>query len=102
MTDPRYPIGKLQLAGRSLSEEERAALIDAIEAHPRNMRAAVQDLSDAQLDTPYRDGGWTARQVVHHVVDSHVNAYVRFKLSITEDEPDIRTYDETAWASTLR
>jgi hypothetical protein len=73
-------------------------MIDAIEAHPVNMRAAVLGLSDSQLDTAYREGGWTVRQVVHHVVDSHINAYVRFKLAVTEDEPTIATYEEAEWA----
>ena len=98
MSDLRYPIGKLQSAGRTLTADERTALIDAIAAHPSRMRAALAGLTDAQLDTPYREGGWTARQVVHHVVDSHVNAYVRFKLAVTEDDADIRSYDQTAWA----
>ena len=96
--DPRYPIGPLDMVGRALTPEERARLIDAIDAHPARMRAAVDGLDDAQLDTPYRDGGWTVRQVVHHVVDSHVNAYVRFKLAVTEDHPRIRAYDQEAWA----
>ena len=98
MNDVRYPIGRLSPLGRPLADEERAALIDAIEAHPSRIRAAVTGLSDEQLDTRYRDGGWTLRQVVHHVVDSHVNAYVRFKLALTEDNPTIRTYEEAMWA----
>lgn len=98
MSDARYPIGRLSLAGRPLEEDERRTLIDAIEAHPERMRAAVADLDDVQLDTRYREGGWTLRQVVHHVVDSHVNAYVRFKLALTEDNPAIRTYEEAVWA----
>ena len=73
-------------------------MIDTIEAHPANMRAAVAGLNDEQLDTPYRDGGWTVRQVVHHVVDSHINSYVRFKLAVTEDQPTIGTYEEAQWA----
>ncbi len=96
--DPRYPIGPFESLGRPLTPEERAERIATIEEHPARMRAAVADLSDEQLDTPYREGGWTVRQVVHHVVDSHVNAYVRFKLAVTEDGPTIRTYDEKAWA----
>jgi hypothetical protein len=80
MNDVRYPIGRLTSVGRPLTSEERSKLVDTIEGHPERMRAAVAGLSDEQLDTPYRDDGWTARQVVHHVVDSHVNAYVRFKL----------------------
>jgi uncharacterized damage-inducible protein DinB len=97
--DPRFPVGPLESVGRALTPEERAALIDAIEAHPANMRAAVAGLDDSQLDTPYRDGGWTVRQVVHHVVDSHVNSYIRFKLAVTEDQPRITTYMQEAWAN---
>lgn len=96
--DPRYPIGRFKSVRRTLTGEERRALIDSIGAHPSLLRAAVDGLSDAQLDTPYREGGWTVRQVVHHVVDSHVNAYVRFKLAATEDHPTIRTYEEKEWA----
>lgn len=96
--DPRYPIGRLETVGRPLSPEERTRRIDLIEAHPERMRAAVEGLTDEQLDTPYRDGGWTVRQVVHHVVDSHLNAYVRFKLAVTEDAPTIGTYEEKEWA----
>jgi hypothetical protein len=98
MNDVRYPIGRLTSVGRPLTSEERSKLVDTIEGHPERMRAAVAGLSDEQLDTPYRDDGWTARQVVHHVVDSHVNAYVRFKLALTEDHPTIRTYEEQHWA----
>lgn len=98
MSDVRYPIGPFSSVGRALTDAERAALIDAIEAHPARMRAAVEGLTDEQLDTRYRDDGWTLRQVVHHVVDSHVNAYVRFKLALTEDNPTIRTYEEQLWA----
>lgn len=98
MDDPRYPIGPLELLGRALTAEERTTRIEAIAAHPARMRAAVDGLSDERLDTPYRDGGWTVRQVVHHVVDSHTNAYVRFKLAVTEDHPTIGTYQEKRWA----
>ena len=98
MDELKYPTGRFTPVGRPLTATERAALIDAIEAHPSRMRAAVEGLTDEQLDTPYREGGWTARQVVHHLVDSHVNAYVRFKLAITEDDADIRAYDQAAWA----
>ena len=73
-------------------------MIDVIAAAPLRMRDAVAGLSAAQFDTPYRDGGWTVRQVVHHVPDSHVNAYVRTKLALTETEPTIKPYDEAAWA----
>ena len=98
MNELSFPIGPLESAGRPLTPEERSSLIDAIEAHPAHMRAAVSGLDDAQLDTPYRDGGWTVRQVVHHVVDSHVNSYIRFKLAVTEDNPRITTYDQDAWS----
>jgi len=97
-TDPRYPIGPFASVGRALTATERTALIEAIEAHPANMRAAVAGLNEEQLDTRYRDGGWTVRQVVHHVVDSHINSYVRFKLAVTETRPRVGTYDEAAWA----
>jgi uncharacterized damage-inducible protein DinB len=78
--------------------DERRALVDAIRALPERLRSAVAGLSDEQLDTRYRDDGWTVRQVVHHVVDSHVNAYVRFKLAATEEHPTLRTYEEKEWA----
>jgi hypothetical protein len=77
----------------------RTAHIQTLRLLPERMRAAVSGLTDAQLDTPYREDGWTLRQVVHHVADSHANAYVRFKLALTEDWPTIKTYDEAAWAS---
>lgn len=96
--DHRYPTGPFTSRGRTLTAAERGALIAAIEAHPARMRSAVAGLTDAQLDTPYRVDGWTVRQVVHHVVDSHVNAYVRFKLAMTENHPAIRTYEEARWA----
>jgi uncharacterized damage-inducible protein DinB len=76
----------------------RSALIDNIALVPARMRAAVRSLNDAQLDTPYRDGGWTVRQVVPHVPDSHLNAYTRFKLALTEEVPTIKPYNEAAWA----
>lgn len=96
--DPRYPTGRFASVKRALTRAERASLIDAIRSHPARMRAAVVGLNDEQLDTPYREGGWTLRQVVHHVVDSHTNAYIRFKLAITEDGPTIRPYQEKLWA----
>ena len=98
MEELRYPIGRFESRQRPLTSEERTQMIDTIEAHPANMRAAVAGLNDEQLDTPYRDGGWTVRQVVHHVVDSHINSYVRFKLAVTEDQPTIGTYEEARWA----
>ena len=97
MTDPRYPIGKFDFDG-SQTEEQKSGFIDEIAKTPANLRAVVSDLSHQQLDTPYRDGGWTVRQVVHHVPDSHLNAYTRFKLALTEDVPTIKPYAEDRWA----
>ena len=97
MTDPRYPIGKFHFDG-PLSEEQKNKLIDQIAQAPASLRAAVKGLSPQQLDTPYRPEGWTIRQVAHHVPDSHLNAYVRFKLALTGDEPTIKTYAEDRWA----
>jgi len=97
MTDPRYPVGKFTYSG-PLTETQRQEAISAIAETPANLRAAVKGLSDAQLDTPYREGGWTVRQVVHHVPDSHLNSYIRFKLALTEDEPTIKPYFEDRWA----
>lgn len=97
-SDPRYPIGPFESVGRPLTDEERARHIDAIAGTPAAIRTAVTGLHDDQLDTPYREGGWTVRQVVHHLVDSHVNAYIRFKLAVTEDTPTICTYEESLWA----
>jgi len=98
MDDLRYPIGRFEAPKTTLTEAQRAGLISQIEEAPGALRAALAGLSPAQLDTPYRPGGWTARQVAHHVPDSHLNAYVRFRLALTEDEPTIRPYDETLWA----
>lgn len=98
VSDPRYPIGPFARPSGPLSPAERAECIDRIAAVPARLRAAVQELEDARLDTPYRPGGWTVRQLVHHVPDSHMNAYVRFKLALTEESPLIKTYDEAAWA----
>jgi uncharacterized damage-inducible protein DinB len=95
--DPRYPIGQFS-STHPIANEGRAAQIETLRQLPARLRAAVAGLSDAQLDTPYREGGWTVRQLVHHVADSHANAYVRFKLALTEDGPTIKPYDEAAWA----
>lgn len=97
--DPRYPIGKFKSQG-PLSEEQRAEMIGEIERTPAALRSAIEGLSEEQLDTPYRDGGWTVRQVIHHLPDSHMNAYVRFKLALTEDEPTIKPCAEDRWAKT--
>lgn len=94
--DPRYPIGKFVYGGAA-SVEDRERWIAEIAAAPARLRAMVAGLGDTQLDTPYRDGGWTVRQVVHHVPDSHMNAYIRTKLALTEDRPVIKPYDETLW-----
>jgi uncharacterized damage-inducible protein DinB len=97
MDDLRYPIGKFSYDGAP-TEAQRKSLLDDIAAAPANLRTSVQGLSDRQLDTPYRPEGWTVRQVVHHVPDSHLNSYVRFKLALTEDEPTIKPYAEDRWA----
>jgi uncharacterized damage-inducible protein DinB len=94
----RYPTGRFKRPTRVLEQSERRQMIDAIARTPSNLRAAVRGLSDDQLDTPYRAGGWTLRQVVHHVPDSHMNAFIRVKLGLTEDVPTIKPYDEAAWA----
>lgn len=97
MHDARYPIGKFSFAG-ALTPEERAAAIDVIEGTPLALRKALRGLADEQLATPYREGGWTVRQLVHHVADSHINAYCRFRLALTEDNPTIKPYEEQLWA----
>lgn len=96
-TDLRYPIGKYRRPD-SLTPEERTAAVRVIAETPAKLREAVRGLDDAQLDTPYRPGGWTVRQVVHHVPDSHLNAYIRMKLALTEEGPTVRRYDEGRWA----
>ena len=96
-TDPRYPVGKFQYDGVA-TPEARAHRIEEIAKAPAALRAAVKGLTSKQLETPYREGGWTVRQVVHHVPDSHLNAYVRFKLALTEDTPTIKPYDQERWA----
>lgn len=95
--DPRYPIGDFSLP-HEITPGMRKDAIEETAALPAKLRAAVQGLSDAQLDTPYREGGWTVRQVVHHVADSHVNAYIRLRLALTEAGPTIRPYQESTWA----
>jgi uncharacterized damage-inducible protein DinB len=101
--DLQYPIGKFawNRSGEGLlaSEAERQRWLAEIEAAPARLRAAVAGLTDEQLDTPYRPGGWTVRQVVHHLADSHLNAYARFRLTLTEDEPPIKPYDQQLWAN---
>ena len=95
--DPRYPVGKFAL-DENVTAEKRRAWIAQLEALPADMRQALEELPAGGLDTPYRDGGWTARQVVHHVADSHMNAYIRIKLALTEHSPAIKTYEEQLWA----
>lgn len=97
MTDLRYPIGPFEYP-RPGTPGDRRRWIDQIREAPARLRQAVRGLDPAQLDTPYRPGGWTVRQVVHHVVDSHLNAYVRTKLALTEDHPTIKPYHEARWA----
>lgn len=96
--DLRYPIGPWQRPTGPVTPEWRANHIRDIAELPAQLRAAVAGLSEAQLDTPYRPGGWTVRQVVHHVADSHANGFIRSKLALTEDTPTIKPYDEAAWA----
>ena len=96
-TDPRYPIGKFT-APAAYTPEIRVRNIADIAAAPAALRAAVSGLTDAQLDTPYREGGWTVRQVAHHVPDSHLNAYVRVRFALTEENPNVKAYDEAEWA----
>lgn len=97
MADPRFPIGKFSYDGPLTAERKQLYLTD-IEQTPARFRAALAGLSDSQLNTPYRDGGWTPRQLAHHLPDSHMNSYIRFKLALTEDEPTIKPYAENLWA----
>ena len=92
--DPRFPIGKFDGAEWT----DRAENISAISSLPAELAMAVEGLDDSRLDTPYREGGWSLRQTVHHVADSHINAYCRFRLALTEHEPVIRPYEEKLWA----
>lgn len=96
-TDLRYPIGPF-VPPAQYDAASRAVAVTAIAQTPAALRAAVDGLTSTQLDTPYRPGGWTVRQVVHHVADSHINAYTRLRLALTEDRPTIRPYDESRWA----
>jgi hypothetical protein len=100
--DPRYPIGKVddQLfnAKDGYTEKAKAAFLLDIEQAPSLLEHSISNLDEQQLNVPYREGGWTSKQVVHHVADSHMNAYMRFKVGLTETNPTIKTYDEAAWA----
>ena len=98
--DPRYPIGKYERKN-SLTADERRSAVEAIAATPARLRDAVKGLSETQLNNPYREGGWTVRQVVHHLPDSHMNAFIRFKLALTEDTPEVKPYDEAKWAELI-
>lgn len=95
--DLSFPVGQFSRPSEYTPELRRES-IAAVAALPENLRAAVSGLNDAKLDTPYREGGWTVRQLVHHVADSHMNSYVRFKLALTEDWPTIKPYDQDLWA----
>jgi uncharacterized damage-inducible protein DinB len=97
VTDPRYPIGAF-VRPAELDAAERAAAVAHIRETPARLRQALDGLDERQLETPYRPGGWTVRQVAHHVPDSHLNAYIRCKLALTEDVPTVKPYDEAAWA----
>ena len=96
--DPRYPIGKYQPV--NYSDEQRDEWIADIEFMPRMLEQAINNLDNAQFQTPYREGGWTVHQLVHHIADSHMNAFCRFKLGLTEDNPTIRPYQEDLWVRT--
>jgi hypothetical protein len=94
----RYPVGPLERVREPLSEAVRHEYISVLERTPARIRALLDGVTDAQLESRYRPGGWTVRQVVHHIADSHINAYVRMKLAATEDFPSAKTYDESRWA----
>jgi hypothetical protein len=95
--DPRYPVGKFKRPEK-ITRQKRTAAIAAIAELPAKLTDALSGLDREQLDTPYREGGWTVRQLVHHIADSHMNAFVRVRLALTEDWPTITAYDEKAWA----
>jgi uncharacterized damage-inducible protein DinB len=96
--DPRYPVGKF-VAPATITPDDRSIALAALAELPEQLRNAVDGLNAAQLNTPYREGGWTVRQLVHHIADSHMNAFVRVRLALTEDWPVIKPYDEKAWAT---
>jgi uncharacterized damage-inducible protein DinB len=95
--DPRYPVGGFA-APETITPDDRTAAIATLAELPEQLRNAVDGLSSSQLSIPYREGGWTLRQVVHHIADSHMNAFIRVRLALTEDWPTIKPYDEAAWA----
>lgn len=96
-TDPRYPIGKYSRPD-AITSQQRKLFLDQIEELPRKLNDAVSGLTEAQIDTPYRDGGWTVKQVVHHLADSHMHGYIRAKFAKTMDNPTIMPYDEKSWS----
>jgi DinB superfamily len=98
--DPRYPTGRFTYDAE-ITPEKRTGWVAAIGALPTELRGALAAIPDDRLDTPYRDGGWTGRQVVHHVADSHINAYIRFRLALTERGPAVKPYEESVWAELL-
>jgi uncharacterized damage-inducible protein DinB len=98
VADPRYPIGKFERP-ETITPEDRLNAIATLAELPEELRNAVDGLDSSQLNTPYRDGGWTVRQLVHHIADSHMNAFIRIRLALTEDWPTIKPYDEQAWAT---
>lgn len=97
MTDPRYPIGKYE--PQAFAQQQKEQWLADIKFLPNMLEQAIENMDEVQLQTPYRDGGWTVVQLVHHIADSHMNAYIRFKLGLTENNPTIKTYDEKEWAS---
>ena len=99
MENIKYPIGKFSIF-REPNHDERIALISSLHLLPDQLRETVRDLSEEQLETPYREGGWTIRQVAHHIADSHLNGYIRFKWALTEEQPLIKVYHQDAWAQT--
>lgn len=98
LVDPRYPVGRFERP-ETISPEERLNAIATLAELPEQLRNAAEGLSSAQLNTPYREGGWTVRQLIHHIADSHMNAFIRMRLALTEDWPTIKPYDEKAWAT---
>jgi uncharacterized damage-inducible protein DinB len=96
--DPRYPVGKFERPAK-ITPDDRLNAIASIAEMPEELRNAVDRLDSDQLNTPYREGGWTVRQLVHHIADSHMNAFIRMRLALTEDWPTIKPYDEKAWAT---
>lgn len=99
--DLRYPVGREENAehfNSAYDEELKSELLHQIRMLPANLEYAIQDLDAHQLETPYREGGWTVKELIHHIADSHINAYIRFKLGLTEENPTIKAYDQDAWA----